>query len=97
MTRVLLKSCSFRPLPWILIRGSLSLISGASLFLSLVKIRFWAEKVHCCVEKCRQRSLRAVQSQDFFRRHEANRCKYIQSDENARTLLENESTWNSEQ
>ena len=44
MTRVLLKSCSFRPLPWILIRSSLSLISGASLFLILVKIRFWAEK-----------------------------------------------------
>ena len=44
--------------------------------------------LRCCVEKCRQRSLRAVQSQDFFHRHEANRCKYIQSDKNARTLLE---------
>ena len=53
--------------------------------------------LRCCVEKCRQRSLRAVQSQDFFRRHEANLCKYIQSNENARTLLENESTWNSKQ
>ena len=33
--------------------------------------------LRCCVEKCRQLSLRAVQSQDFFRRHEINRCKWL--------------------